>query len=65
MLDRYTTGPRINLPQNIMESFPDVKIDLAPRISVLLCFAFGPREEVDRLGSVLVEYWRSGTLTIE
>ena len=29
MLNRYTTGPRINAMQNIMESFFDVKLALA------------------------------------
>jgi hypothetical protein len=48
-----------------MESLLDVKLALAPGTSVLLYFAFGPREKVDRRGSAFVEYWRAGTLTIE
>jgi len=48
-----------------MESFLDVKLALAPGINVVLYFAFGPREKVDRGGSTCVEYWRGGTLTIE
>jgi hypothetical protein len=55
----------MNSPQNIMESFLDVKLALAPETSVLLYFAFGPREKVDRGGRTFVEYWRGGTLTIE
>jgi hypothetical protein len=55
----------MNSPQNITESLLGVKFALAPGTNVLLYFAFGPREEVDRGGSTLVEYWRAGTLTIE
>ena len=35
MLDRYTTGPRMNLPQNIIESFLDVKLASTPWIKVV------------------------------
>ncbi len=65
MLDRYTTGPRMNSLKNITENLPDVKLALAPGTSVLFYFAFGPAGKVDRGGSTSVEYWGAGTLTIE
>jgi hypothetical protein len=55
----------MNLLQNIMENFLGVKLASAPGTSVSFCFAFGPREKVDRGGSTLVEYLCVGTLTIE
>jgi hypothetical protein len=48
-----------------MENFLGVKLALAPGTNVLFCFAFGPREKVDRGGSTFVEYLCAGTLTIE
>jgi hypothetical protein len=50
-------------PQNIMENFLDVKLDLAH--GLVYHFAFAPKGKVDRGRRITVEYGRVGTLTIE
>jgi hypothetical protein len=52
----------MNLLQNIMENFLNVKLALASWIKVL--FYLGAKEKVDRGRRILVE-WCIGTLTIE
>jgi len=46
-----------------MENFLNVKLALTPWIKVL--FYLGAREKIDRGRRIPVEYWCSGTLTIE
>jgi hypothetical protein len=53
----------MNLLQNILENFLDVKLALAPWIKVL--FYFWIEEKVDREGWIPLKYWCIGTLTIE